>query len=42
MPVMTTLYLDTHLGDDELRRRLYAGDLFVFKPPAEVAATGRR
>ncbi|HEX3553236.1 MAG TPA: hypothetical protein VIA62_08405 [Thermoanaerobaculia bacterium] len=27
---MTTIYFDTHLADDERRRRLYAGDVFVY------------
>jgi hypothetical protein len=38
---MTTLYFDTHLGDQERLARLYAGDLFVFSPrPSTLALTG--
>ncbi len=29
---MTTIYFDSHLGDEERRRRLYAGDVFVYSP----------
>ncbi len=37
---MTTIYFDTHLGDEERRRRLYAGDIFVFSPrPSTKALT---
>ena len=37
---MTTVYVDTHLTDDERRRRLYAGDIFVFSPrPSTQALT---
>ncbi|HEX4498624.1 MAG TPA: hypothetical protein VIE43_23300 [Thermoanaerobaculia bacterium] len=37
---MSTLYFDTHLGDEERRRRLYAGDVFVFSPrPSTKALT---
>jgi hypothetical protein len=37
---MTTLYLDSHLGDEERRRRLYAGDIFVYSPrPSTKALT---
>ncbi|HEY0558265.1 MAG TPA: hypothetical protein VGG20_28700, partial [Thermoanaerobaculia bacterium] len=37
---MSTLYFDTHLGDDERRRRLYAGDVFVYSPrPSTKALT---
>jgi hypothetical protein len=38
---MTTLYFDTHLGDQERLARLYAGDLFVYSPrPSTLALTG--
>jgi hypothetical protein len=37
---MSTIYFDTHLGDEERRRRLYAGDVFVFSPrPSTKALT---
>ena len=37
---MSTLYFDTHLGDEERRRRLYAGDVFVYSPrPSTKALT---
>jgi len=37
---MTTIYFDTHLGDEERRRRLYTGDIFVFSPrPSTQALT---
>lgn len=37
---MTTIYLDSHLDDAERRRRLYAGDLFVYSPrPSSRALT---
>jgi hypothetical protein len=37
---MTTLYFDTHLGDQERLARLYAGDLFVYSPrPSTLALT---
>ena len=29
---MSTIYFDTHLGDEERRRRLYSGDVFVYSP----------
>jgi hypothetical protein len=35
---MTTIYFDTHPGDEERRRRLYAGDLFVYSPRASTKA----
>ena len=41
---MTSVHFDSHLGDDERRAALYAGDLFVFSPvePAvELAALAR-
>src|SRR4029453_16179305 len=37
---MTTIYFDTHLGDEERRRRLYSGDVFVYSPrPSTKALT---
>jgi hypothetical protein len=37
---MSTIYFDTHLGDEERRRRLYSGDLFVYSPrPSTLALT---
>jgi hypothetical protein len=37
---MITTYLDSHLRDDERRRRHYAGDIFVYSPrPATTALT---
>ena len=37
---MSTIYFDTHLGDEERRRRLYAGDVFVYSPrPSTKALT---
>lgn len=35
---MTTLYFDTHLNDDERRRRLYSGDVFVYSPRPSTRA----
>jgi hypothetical protein len=35
---MSTLYFDTHLGDEERRRRLYAGDVFVYSPRPSTRA----
>jgi len=35
---MTTLYFDTHLSDDERRRRLYSGDIFVYSPRPSTRA----
>jgi hypothetical protein len=36
----STIYFDTHLGDEERRRRLYAGDVFVYSPrPSTKALT---
>jgi hypothetical protein len=35
---MTAVYHDSPLPDDERRRRLYAGDLFLFSPRASVNA----
>ena len=35
---MTTVYLDTHLGDAERLRRLYSGDLFVYSPRPSTRA----
>lgn len=29
---MSAIYFDTHLGDEERRRRLYSGDIFVYSP----------
>src|SRR4051794_35748611 len=35
-----TIYLDSHVSDAERRRRLYAGDAFVYSPrPATLALT---
>jgi hypothetical protein len=35
---MNTIYFDSRVGDDERRRRLYAGQIFVFSPrPSTVA-----
>ncbi|HTG33252.1 MAG TPA: hypothetical protein VLB76_09995 [Thermoanaerobaculia bacterium] len=37
---MSTIYFDTHLGDEERRRRLYSGDVFVYSPrPSTQALT---
>ncbi len=37
---MSTIYFDTHLGDEERRRRLYSGDVFVYSPrPSTKALT---
>jgi hypothetical protein len=37
---MSTIYFDTHLGDEERRRRLYQGDVFVYSPrPSTKALT---
>ena len=37
---MSTIYFDTHLGDEERRRRLYSGDVFVYSPrPSDPALT---
>ena len=35
---MTTLYFDTHLADEERRRRLYSGDVFVYSPRPSTRA----
>ncbi len=35
---MSTIYFDTHLGDEERRRRLYAGDVFVCSPRPSTRA----
>lgn len=35
---MTTLYFDSHLNDDERRRRLYDGDVFVYSPRPSTRA----
>ncbi len=35
---MSTLYLDSPVGDDERRRRLYAGQIFVFSPRPSTTA----
>ena len=37
-PRMSTIYFDTHLGDEERRRRLYAGDVFVYSPRPSTRA----
>ena len=34
---MSTIYFDTHLGDEE-RRRLYSGDVFVYSPRPSTRA----
>ena len=35
---MSTIYFDTHLGDEERRRRLYSGDVFVYSPRPSTRA----
>jgi hypothetical protein len=35
---MTTIYFDSHLPDDERRRRLYSGDVFVYSPRPSTRA----
>lgn len=35
---MTTIYFDSHLPDPERRRRLYAGDVFVYSPRPSTRA----
>lgn len=35
---MTAIHLDATVGDDERRRRLYAGELFVYSPTRESQA----
>ena len=35
---MTTLYFDSHLSDDDRRRRLYSGDIFVYRPRPSTRA----
>ncbi|HEV7508782.1 MAG TPA: hypothetical protein VGS07_28135 [Thermoanaerobaculia bacterium] len=35
---MTTLYFDSHLSDDDRRRRLYSGDVFVYSPRPSTQA----
>jgi hypothetical protein len=36
-----TIYFDSPLDDRERRRRLYAGDVFVYSPrPSTVALSG--
>ena len=35
---MSTIYFDTHLGDEERRRRLYSGDVFVYSPRPSLKA----
>jgi hypothetical protein len=35
---MTTLYFDSHLSDDQRRRRLYRGDVFIYSPRPSTRA----
>jgi hypothetical protein len=35
---MSTIYFDTHLADEERRRRLYSGDVFVYSPRPSTRA----
>ncbi|HSS49012.1 MAG TPA: hypothetical protein VLX28_08695 [Thermoanaerobaculia bacterium] len=35
---MTTLYFDSHLSDEDRRRRLYTGDVFVYSPRPSTRA----
>ncbi len=35
---MSTIYFDTHLGDEERRRLLYSGDVFVYSPRPSTRA----
>ena len=42
---MTNVFIDAEISDDERRRRLYEGDIFLFTPSPsslELAALGRR